>query len=244
LIEKKAYKWMGIINGVILILIWTFNLRENPPILAILVLVPNIIALIVIHRLEKKETVETLLEDTIADLTIIDNISINGFEINHKNKKTSINWKSLTSVEFNKKYTDLLINSNGKVQKIHKNAINWYKLIQSVPSSFDSFDYEYVNKLINRLTTCNICGSIAIDKKTCLDCGSSIFDNNIELDYNGEEEYLKAEQLELFATMNNDEKFDGFYSDSNNFKIDSDWTPLITEKELMEYSEREFWTSK
>ena len=94
------------------------------------------------------------------------------------------------------------------------------------------------------MTTCNICGSIAIDKNTCLDCGNSIYDNNIHLDYKGEEDYLKTEQLELFATMNKDEKFDGFYSDSSNFKIDSDWTPLITEKELIEYSKREYWTLK
>lgn len=235
---------MGLLNGLILILIWIFHLRANLPILAIVVLAPNIIALIVINWIEKKETIESLAEETVADLIIIDAISTNGFKIKHKNRKTIVSWQSLTSVKFNKDYTVLKINQNGKVQKIHKNAINWYKLIQSVPSSFDSFDFEYVNKLINRLTTCNVCGSIAVDDKTCLDCGHIMFDSNIQLDYKSEEEYLKAEQLELFATMDKNEKFEGFYSDSNNFKTDSEWSPLITEDELMIYSEREYWSLK
>ena len=54
-------------------------------------------------------------------------------------------------------------------------------------------------------------------------------------------------QMELTSSnvtvgpINEEEKFNGFHPDSNNFKTDVDWTPMITEEELTEYSKKEYW---
>lgn len=54
-------------------------------------------------------------------------------------------------------------------------------------------------------------------------------------------DYLKENQLELFAILDRDNKFEGFYEETDGFEMDKNWKPLITETELFEYSKNEYW---
>ena len=54
--ENKAFTWIGLLNFIILICIWLFKLKDNLFILSLVVLIPNLIGILIINRLEKNKT--------------------------------------------------------------------------------------------------------------------------------------------------------------------------------------------
>ena len=135
----------------------------------------------------------------------------------------------------------MIIGLENKKIRIPNNSLNWYKLIRSIPTKFSDFDFDYIDKLFNALTTCEICGVIAINDNECLSCGSESYEYKKHTDFKTQNEYIKSNQLELFAILDKGDKFEGFYEATDGFEIDKKWNPLITETELIEYSQNEYW---
>jgi hypothetical protein len=238
--ENKAFKWIGLLNLIILVCIMIFSLRDNLLILSLVVVIPNLIAILVINHIEKKHKNLINIPDSIKNILQIDNISKTGFEIYKSNKKQTINWNDVISVYLDKNKTKLIVTLKNKKLQIPKNSINWYKLIRSIPFKYADFDFDYVEKLFKSLTTCEICGAIANRNNECLSCGSESFDFKKHSDFKTKNEYIKENQLELFAILDRDDKFEGFYEATDGFEIDKNWRPLISETELIEYSKKEY----
>ncbi|MDP3462298.1 MAG: hypothetical protein Q8S18_05885 [Bacteroidales bacterium] len=239
--ESKAFKWIGLLNLIILICIMIFRLRDNLLILSLLVVIPNLFAILVINHIEKKHKNLINIPDSIKNLLQIDSITKTGFDIYKSNKKQTIKWNDVISVYLDKNKTKLIITLKNKKIQIPKNSINWYKLIRSIPVKYTDFDFDYIDKLFNSLTTCEICGAIANRDNECLLCGSESFDYKKHSEFKTKNDYIKENQLELFAILDGDDKFEGFYEATDGFEIDRNWRPLITETELLEYIKNEYW---
>jgi hypothetical protein len=239
--ENKAFKWIGLLNLIILICIMIFRLRENLMILSLVVVIPNLIAILVINHIEKKHKDLINIPNSIKNLLQIDNITKTGIDIYKSNKKQTIKWNDVISVYLDKNKTKLIITLKNEKIQIPKNSINWYKLIRSIPDKYADFDFDYVDKLFNSLTTCEICGAIANRDNECLSCGSESFDYKKHPEFKTKNDYIKEKQLELFAILDRDDKFEGFCEATDGFEIDKNWIPLITETELFEYSKNEYW---
>ena len=106
---------------------------------------------------------------------------------------------------------------------------------------YKNFDYAYIASFFSNLKTCVVCGAIAFNDSECLSCGCTNWTNELEKDYLNYEEYVKANQLDIFATLEKNEKFCDFKIIDKNFEFDSNWTPMVTKKEVLEFSEKEYW---
>lgn len=241
--ENNAFKWIGLLNLIILICIMIFRLRDNLLILSLVVVIPNLIAILVINHIEKKHKNLNNIPVSIKNLLQIDNITKAGFDLYKSNEKLNINWNDVISIYLDKNKTKLITDLKNKKIQIPKNSINWYKLIRSIPAKYTDFDFDYVDKLFNSLTTCEICGAIANKDNECLSCGSESFDYKKHSEFKTKIDYIKKNQLELFAILDRDDKFEGFYEATDGFEIDKNWRPLITETELIEYSKNEYWNA-
>jgi|GEM_PF-3864773 len=56
-----------------------------------------------------------------------------------------------------------------------------------------------------------------------------------------ESEYIIENQLDIFATFDKKERFNDFKTENQGFSIDSLWKPIVTKREVLEYSEKECW---
>lgn len=174
--ESKVFKRIALLNLIILICITIFRLRDNLLIISLVVVIPNFIAILVINYIEKKHKILINIPDSIKNLLLIDNITKTGFDICKSNKKQTIKWDDVISVYLDNNKTKLIISFENKKIQIPKNSISWYKLIRSIPAKYTDFDFNYVERLFNSLTTCEICGAIANRNNECLLCGSESFD--------------------------------------------------------------------
>jgi hypothetical protein len=143
--ENKAFKWIGLLNLIILICIMIFRLRENLMILSLVVVIPNLIAILVINHIEKKHKDLINIPNSIKNLLQIDNITKTGIDIYKSNKKQTIKWNDVISVYLDKNKTKLIITLKNEKIQIPKNSINWYKLIRSIPDKYADFDFDYVD---------------------------------------------------------------------------------------------------
>ena len=102
----------------------------------------------------------------------------------------------------------------------------------------------YSKKL--KYDSCDVCGFVSVDRETheCQMCVSKKWDDELMTGYADKEQYVKEEQLLWFATENSVEKVNFYLPEGerndDKFPKDENWKPLVTEKEVIEYS-REDW---
>lgn len=102
----------------------------------------------------------------------------------------------------------------------------------------------YVESL--RYYTCDVCGFIAVDRNTheCGACGTKLLFDTSYTD-GDKEDFIREEQLFWFMTDDSTQKVDFYESlekvGSRKFIKDKQWKPIVTEREVFEYS-RATWT--
>lgn len=102
----------------------------------------------------------------------------------------------------------------------------------------------YAKKVTHEI--CEICGFISVDKETheCQICVSKEWNDKLMTGYAGKEEYIKEEQLFWFSTESSFEKVNFYLPDGEknevNFPKSGNWKPLVTEKEVIEYSRKDW----
>jgi len=170
----------------------------------------------------------------------IEGINSKGFKIAKGTKLKPYYWRDIKWIKFDKEKFRLIFKEKNKVV-IDKKTQNLYLLLKNIPLGFKDFDYEYIDSFFSNLTTCVVCGAVAFNDSKCLSCSCTNWTNVLEKEYLNYEEYVKANQLEIFATMEKNEKFSDFKIIDKNFKFDSNWTPMVTKTEVLTYSEKEFW---
>ena len=124
---------------------------------------------------------------------------------------------------------------------IKKSLGNWYNLLKNIPRTYPDLDYNYIDDLFIGLKTCKVCGMIAANARECMYCVSEIWSDELKPDYESEEKYIIENQLDVFAVMEKTEKFGDFVLKDSFFKQDPDWKPLVTKKQVLEYSKKEYW---
>jgi hypothetical protein len=94
--------------------------------------------------------------------------------------------------------------------------------------------------------TCDVCGFVSVDKETheCQMCVSKKWDDELMTGYADKEQYVKEEQLFWFATENSVEKVNFYLPEGerndDKFPKDKNWKPWVTEKEVIEYSKKDW----
>lgn len=170
----------------------------------------------------------------------IDGLNNTGFKIAKGTSLKQYYWRDIQWINFDKEKFSLILKEKRRLE-IDKRTQNFYLLLKSIPLGYKDFDYDYINSYFSSLTTCIVCGSIAFRESKCLSCCCTSWTKELEKDYSNYDEYVKENQLEIFATMEKKEKFSEFKIVDKNFVFDSNWQPLVTKKEVLEYSEKEYW---
>jgi len=176
-------------------------------------------------------------------IKIIQDVNDMGFTLYHNEKETKIHWEDIRNIELKDDNFILVRLKNGKEIKIDNEYSRWYSLLKKIPSSkLESKKIPYfLERVFSNLETCKICGSIAMNKKKCLSCGSDCFNNELKEEFKNEIDYIKSEQLELFCTDDKDEKVEFYENEKDGFERDKNWKPIVSEKEVIEFSKINYW---
>ena len=176
-------------------------------------------------------------------IKIIKDVNSRGFTLHQNEKETKIYWEDIRNIELQDDKVISVRLQNGKEIKIDNKYFRWYSLLKKIPSSKLESDKipDFLEKTFSKLETCKICGSIAMNKKKCLSCDSNSFNNELKEEFKNEIDYIKSEQLELFYTNDKDEKVEFYGDEKDGFEKDENWKPIVTEKEVIEFSKINYW---
>jgi hypothetical protein len=109
-----------------------------------------------------------------------------------------------------------------------------------MPASIANSDKEYIEQIYTELSSCKVCGNIAVWQHQCNVCHSDqndVKDNNPAVEL----ENIKEEQLQLFATYDENEAIDWEFHLDAHFKRDPNWKLLVNEEEIMAFSRENTW---
>lgn len=205
-----------------------------------LFLIGGLIAIPLSVFLWKMMTLQILFwTNDFITIKVINEINDQGFQLSENKKKTIFHWADIQSVSLEDEKCILIKFINKKELRIDNTYYPWYLLLQKIPSSkLESLQIShFLEKTFSNLKTCKVCGSIALKNETCLSCGSETFNQSHKEEFENEIAYNRSEQLELFSTIGKNENVD-FYEDENDgFRRDITWKPIVTEKEVLKYSE-------
>jgi len=173
----------------------------------------------------------------------IRNLDSSGFTIYGNLKSSRLNWNRVKKVSLDNDCNLLIDQNGGKQIKIDQEFSHWYYLLKNIPKAKlkDSQISDFLEEVFKDLTTCKICGSIAFHKEKCLSCKSVSFNEQMKEEFSDEFEYIKSEQLELFCTEDKFEEVNFYLEEDDGFQLDKNWSPIITKKEVIEYSKKNIW---
>ncbi|PWJ43194.1 hypothetical protein [Sediminitomix flava] len=173
----------------------------------------------------------------------ISNINDHGFSLMNNEKENRIYWSDILDIELEKENLVCIRFLNRKKVEINNEYSGWYLFLKKIPSSKlksskipDFLEWTYSN-----LESCQVCGSISMNDQKCLSCHTERFNHDLEDEFETEAEYLRYQQLELFCTYEESEEVDFHEIDNDGFEKDTNWRPLVSEKEVIEYSREHYW---
>lgn len=170
----------------------------------------------------------------------IETVNKSGFKLLKGTKSTQIYWNEIESIRLDTDKMKLTIRVKSKLV-IDNSTPNFYCLLKNIPIGFSDKDYNYIRSFFSGLKPCAVCGTIAVREQKCLSCGCSTWNASMEAQYPNYEAYVKENQLDIFATMEPEEKFCEFKLSDKCFALDSNWSPMVTKAEVLAYSEKEYW---
>jgi len=143
-----------------------------------------------------------------------------GFTITSGTRQKQYFWRDVQWVKFEREKFNLIIKEKSRLV-IDLKTDNIYYLLRNIPLGYKDFDYTFITDLFSKLTKCKVCGFIAVNETECLSCGCTTWTKELETEYANYEEYVKENQLDIFATMEKDEKFNEFKILNKNFEFDT-----------------------
>lgn len=177
---------------------------------------------------------------TFKNRQSVESVDKKGFKITNGSRQKQYLWRDIQWIKFDKKKFKLILKEKKRLEFDLKTG-NLYYLLKNIPSGYADFDYTFIKDFYSKLKTCEVCGTIAFSESECLSCGCTTWTTELQKGYANYEEYVKENQLDFFATMEKGEKFNDFKIADKNFEFDSTWRPIVTKKEVLEYSEKEYW---
>lgn len=170
-------------------------------------------------------------------------ITNKGFKLLHGSKTKQYYWDDFHSAIINKDLSLLELKGKASIT-VNSNVGNFYALLKKIPKGLKDLEYQLIENYFSELKTCLVCSCIAVKDEKCIVCSSESWNAKMAKEYTSYSDYIKANQLEIFATMEKSEVFCDFKLDNINFETDKDWKPIVTKKEVLEYSKKEFWDSE
>ena len=178
-------------------------------------------------------------------------IENNGFKIHRPgNPESSVFlWNDIVSADLKDNKQLIFYLNNGQHITFSRKEFpqSWEVLLLSIPTKLQNEKIKQLAKEIkSHLTTCPICGKIAVLNGSCLYCGAEPEDYKKDFEYQelkteAEKQkfyqaYLKEEQTFWFAPENPLDEIN-FYLKDSLFDIDPHWKPVVTKEELRKWSE-------
>lgn len=153
-----------------------------------------------------------------------------------------VEWPEVKSVQFTKSKDDLVIHlNNGEHYNIPVDTSGLVSLFKSMPASLISDDLKAdLVQIESELKSCKVCGNVAVWQNQCNVCHSDQ-DDVINSDAAIELQNIKEEQLQLFATYEEDEPIDWEFHIDPLYKRDANWKLLVSEEEVLEFSRENTW---
>lgn len=153
-----------------------------------------------------------------------------------------VQWSELKSIKFNPNKEDVVVTlNNGEHFDVPVDTSGLVAFFKYVPAEMnDAEQTAYIEQIYSELSSCKVCGNIAVWQGQCNVCHT---DQEDVTDGNPESELalIKEEQLHLFATYEEDEPIDWEFHVDENFKRDPSWKLLVNEKEVIEFSKENTW---
>lgn len=183
-----------------------------------------------------------ILTRDFIEIKIITDIDDYGFTLYHNQRERRVYWKKVSSIHLKKNRILLIRLKSLKEIKIDHEYYRWYALLKKISNSKlkTTEISEFLEKTFRNLSTCKVCGSIAANHTKCLSCGSDCFNDKLGEEFENETAYIKSEQLELFCTMEREEKIDFHEEAKDGFEKDKNWKPIVTNEEVIEYSKTNY----
>ena len=132
-----------------------------------------------------------------SELTEIE-LTENGFSLIRPfgaKPKTFI-WTDISNVRFSDDNKEVILKRSGEEIVLKNNYIGWYELIQNIPVQYKDFDFVYVQKFMDSLKPCGVCGIISVKENKCIVCETVSWNKEMP---ESEAVYLKKKQLEFFS---------------------------------------------
>ena len=176
----------------------------------------------------------------IADILAVDDEKIT-YVLSDKGTKSEkiILWQNIHEVELNDAKNTLTFTTVGEEPfTIDDSVDNWFLLLKNIPRHYIYFDHAYVENLFAQLQPCEVCGFVAVHDNTCQACYEVPWAPSKK--YPVKEDYLRATQLDVFASPTPEEEPSFDLIDSRAFERLPNWQPLISKEELREFSREEY----
>ena len=176
----------------------------------------------------------------IADILAVDDEKIT-YVLSDKGTKSEkvILWQNIHEVELNDAKNTLTFTTVGEEPfTIDDSVDNWFLLLKNIPRHYIYFDHAYVENLCAQLQPCEVCGFVAVHNNTCQACYEAPWTPSKK--YPVKEDYLRASQLDVFASPTPEEEPSFDLIDSRAFERLPNWQPLISKEELREFSREEY----
>ena len=166
-----------------------------------------------------------------------------GFRFKRGARTKNYVWGDFTHGQIDNEISTLILKGNKKI-KITSNYHRFYRLVRSLPKGYAGLDYSKISGFFENLKSCKICGSLAVQDDACLDCGCSVYDRELDQDHASENAFIMENQLDVFCVFDENEPFHDFKQEYNGFDLDPNWKPLVTKKDVLDYSKKHFWDSE
>lgn len=178
----------------------------------------------------------------LVDIKLIDKVNDQGFTLHDNDKVNTYKWREIKGVSLEKEKTLVIrFYNRDHLLRIERKFLRWHGLLKKIPPGkmVDTSISTYLDQLFAGLSTCKICGKIALYEEKCLSCGNPIYGQEQQAEFLSEEAYIKEEQLDLFATDEPSEKVAFFPDDDDDgFEWDPEWRPVVTEREVIRFSKK------
>jgi hypothetical protein len=151
-------------------------------------------------------------------------------------------WADVKSIQFSKSKEDVVIHlNNGEHFHVPVDTSGLVSLFKNMPAGLNTPEQTvFIEQIYSELSSCKVCGNVAVWQNQCNVCHTDQ-DDVVNSDPKVELENIKEEQLQLFATYEEDEPIDWEFHIDPNFNRDPNWKLLVNEAEIIEFSRENTW---
>jgi hypothetical protein len=167
-----------------------------------------------------------------------------GFEIlDLFTNTTVVKWADVDNVYYTTNRNGIIIEfKKGHAFQIYRLNKGWYQLGLEVPGYFTNFDHNFVKNILMTAQPCPVCGHISLVADICAYCHYSEWDSEFHKEeFGNRNKYIYQIQLEHFATFEEGDSVDFYPKEQEVFKFNREWKPMVSEDEVLKYSQLNTW---